>query len=1078
LSATYAYDNAATTANPTSQQVGGISQSWTYVQNGNVTTQTDPNGNLAVTCYDNGSYNLYPAISVVAAAAGATCPNPTESSVGRTSTYTTNFNSGVPRTATDLDNNITTQYNTYDNLARPLTATQSGPGLSRTASANYDDAGLSVTSTTSSLTTTTTYDPLGRVTFNVDGAGNQVASAYRYGSGNRLQLQSKPFTGINPPGWTLTTMDKVGRVTEVDHYVGSAAPAPWGSNTTKSGTVTFVYDLTRSGCTGPAASATDEAGNTKYTCSDGLNRLTSVTEPDPASGGPGTVTTYGYDNLSNLASVDVAGQPTLSCGHMRCFTYNNLSRLISASNPESGTITYTYDNNGNLKTRTDANNTTMTIAGYDGLNRPTGVPAISYVVSGQTAATNSVTYTYDQGLNGSPAFKGSLSSVSNTASTTSYTYDGFGRISGSTQTTGSYPPFNFTYGYSLTDALTSITYPSTRQVNYTLGAGDLVAAVQNVTGGGNYASAIGYTAAGGLSTMTLGSSNTVTQSYTWNDRFQPTGMTAKQGSTTLLGLGLYPCGSNGTTCASGNNGNLLSQTITLPGPVTLTQTYTYDHLNRLTGAQETGGGANWSQTYNYDTVGGNRWVPASSGLPALPTDTPQSQSWYSTTVPNRIASWNYDGNGNVLQEGSVARSFTYDAENRQVTATIGSGTSNYAYDGNGLRVSKTVNGQTTTYVYDAFGNLAAEYGGDSNACGTCYVTTDHLGSTRLLTNTGGVFARYDYEPFGQEIGANYDGRTTTMGFTAMLDDANPKFTGQMRDYETTLDWFNVRYYSGWQGRFQSPDPGNVGADPSNPQSWNGYSYVGNNPLSYTDPSGMCPTCVLGLIGDAADGSGVGLAIGAAIGLGELFYDIFGGSGPSSIAPSLATPSSPILQPSPDFDSQGGNGQTPDDGSGSSDSGTLFGSGNTSPFAFSMSPQAQAQLQQILTRDIWITRIASWGSVLGGPLGVFGSTAWITNRVRTGGVWDFKNRPDLKGLATHQELDDFGNCHFGAITHATPLPDGFWRWGAGAYSYYGYWSNGKKPPSNYKNPWSGPPYGDNPQNQEQIMIGQAKGRCTP
>ena len=84
-------------------------------------------------------------------------------------------------------------------------------------------------------------------------------------------------------------------------------------------------------------------------------------------------------------------------------------------------------------------------------------------------------------------------------------------------------------------------------------------------------------------------------------------------------------------------------------------------MNRLTNAQETGGGLNWTQSYGYDTVG-NRWVSTNSNLPTLTNETPQSQSWYSTTIPNRIASWSYDNNGNVLQTGTVARSFTYDAE--------------------------------------------------------------------------------------------------------------------------------------------------------------------------------------------------------------------------------------------------------------------------------------------------------------------------------------------------------------------------------------------------------------------------------
>jgi RHS repeat-associated protein len=415
--------------------------------------------------------------------------------------------------------------------------------------------------------------------------------------------------------------------------------------------------------------------------------------------------------------------------------------------------------------------------------------------------------------------------------------------------------------------------------------------------------------------MTLGNSSTLTQNYTWNDRFQPVAMTATQGGNTLLQLNFYPCLTNGTpatSCASGsgngNNGNLLSQSITMTTPgqpnLSLTQTYAYDHLNRLTQAQETGGGANWAQTYNYDTVG-NRWIAQSNstGLPALTLETPQAQSWYSTTVPNRIVGWGYDKNGNVTQVGSMARSFTYDAENRQVTATVGSATATYAYDGEGQRVSKTVAGQTTTFVYDAFGNLAAEYGGNSSGCGTCYVTTDHLGSTRLLTNTGGVFGRYDYQPFGTEILSGVDGRTTTMGFSALLpDNTNPKFTGQYQDVETAdpntgsaLDWFQVRQMSGSQGRFQSPDPANAGADPSNPQSWNGYAYVGNNPLSYTDPSGMfvCVSCDVDETGNP-----VAIGIAAAIDIGELLAGLFGfgGGPPPSIASSLATPSSPIMGP--------------------------------------------------------------------------------------------------------------------------------------------------------------------------------------
>ena len=96
-------------------------------------------------------------------------------------------------------------------------------------------------------------------------------------------------------------------------------------------------------------------------------------------------------------------------------------------------------------------------------------------------ATPTVSYGYDLD------FKGALSSVTNSVSAMSYTHDAFGRVATSTQTTGANGPYTFHYGYSLTDALTSMQYPSGRQLTYGLDAADRVTTVQNVTGGGNYA---------------------------------------------------------------------------------------------------------------------------------------------------------------------------------------------------------------------------------------------------------------------------------------------------------------------------------------------------------------------------------------------------------------------------------------------------------------------------------------------------------------------------------------------------------------------------------------------------------------
>ncbi len=64
------------------------------------------------------------------------------------------------------------------------------------------------------------------------------------------------------------------------------------------------------------------------------------------------------------------------------------------------------------------------------------------------------------------------------------------------------------------------------------------------------------------------------------------------------------------------------------------------------------------------------------------------------------------------------------------------------------------------------------------------------------------------------------------------------YTGKERDAESGLDYFGARYYSGAQGRFTSPDPLLNSGRPWEPQSWNRYAYALNNPLKFTDPTGL------------------------------------------------------------------------------------------------------------------------------------------------------------------------------------------------------------------------------------------------
>jgi RHS repeat-associated protein len=233
-------------------------------------------------------------------------------------------------------------------------------------------------------------------------------------------------------------------------------------------------------------------------------------------------------------------------------------------------------------------------------------------------------------------------------------------------------------------------------------------------------------------------------------------------------------------------------------------------------------------------------VSAATGNTPLNVNTPQASnpsSIFNANNQRTDAGQGYDAAGNVTAM-NLFSNLTYDAENRLLTSSAPTPFT-HAYDGEGRRVTKTGAGNTTVYVYDAAGRLAAEYSTavDTPNCITCYLSSDHLGTTRLITDQNGyVVSRHDYLPFGEEIMAGSAGRSASLGFDNP-DNVNQKFTGKERDSESGLDYFGARYYGSALGRFSSPDDPLVDQEAKDPQSWNLYSYVRNNPLRNVDRDG-------------------------------------------------------------------------------------------------------------------------------------------------------------------------------------------------------------------------------------------------
>jgi len=157
--------------------------------------------------------------------------------------------------------------------------------------------------------------------------------------------------------------------------------------------------------------------------------------------------------------------------------------------------------------------------------------------------------------------------------------------------------------------------------------------------------------------------------------------------------------------------------------------------------------------------------------------------------------------------------------------------------------------ERTKFVYNVTRRLVAGYStivANSTDAKVAYLTNDHLGSPRILTDANGsVISRRDFHPFGEEIGTlavapgSPQPRTATLGYTT--DTIRQKFTGYERDDETDLDFAEARMYESRLGRFSTTDPSRKSIIAAKPQSWHRYNYCFNNPLILVDKNGKWPT---------------------------------------------------------------------------------------------------------------------------------------------------------------------------------------------------------------------------------------------
>ncbi|WP_328427491.1 polymorphic toxin-type HINT domain-containing protein [Streptomyces sp. NBC_00443] len=696
------------------------------------------------------------------------------------------------------------------------------------------------------------------------------AFAPYYATGAPSRTLSKPEDALSVETQTRTAYDGMGRPTVTEQIAGN------GDGGTVLGTTRTIYGGDRTTVIPPVG------GTATTTVTDARGQTTELRQHHTRAAEAAYDTTrYAYTKRGELEKL------TDPAGNSWTYTYDLLGRLTDTTDPDKGPSSSTYDDRGQLISASDDSDTDLYHV-YDGLGRQTELREDS------ATGTLRAKWVYDT-ISGA---KGHLAESTRFVGGNAYTskvvaYDRLYRVLRSTMTIpASEGALAGTYlsatAYNVDGSVRSTGFPAAGALSATTVAftyEDQTYRPIALSGSQGLDATVSHSLTGKPLQYELsnngGKKVWATNTYEWGTQRLATSRVDREN---VAGVDRH------NTYRYDQAGNVLSLSdVSRSG--TDTQCFDYDHLRRMTTAwtqatttcaaapsgQTVGGPAPYWHSYTYDKVGNRKTETLHDVTGDAAKNTVRTYAYPEPGAPRPHA---VDSVTQTGPTGTAQDSYGYDAVGNTDRRTLAGTSHTLDWDAEGhlTKVTKPVEGkpdEVTEYVYDTEGNrLIARTPTESTLyLGATQITVAKGGTTPKATRTldlgdghqavidddGSVaFTIADHQgsgqlaieaadqqltqrrtlPFGDLRGTRPSNWPGTAGFIGGTDDSE----------STGLQHIGAREYDPATGRFISVDPL---LTPSDPQALNAYAYSNNNPLTFSDPSGM--GCIHGAPGGGADG---------------------------------------------------------------------------------------------------------------------------------------------------------------------------------------------------------------------------------